>query len=81
MVQVKFYCVACNGTKYRSDKNVYYTSRKNPVLNMKTWMLVSDCGKCKHELWKIVGPGPNWQASAKRIAKNKHWIRYKNKRT
>ena len=29
MVQVKFYCVACSKTKYRSDKNVYYITENN----------------------------------------------------
>lgn len=80
MAQVKFYCVACKETKYRSDKNVYYTFRMNKRNSMKTWMLVSDCGRCKHTLWKIVGPGPNWEDSAKQIANNKNWSQYKGKK-
>ena len=79
MAKVKFYCVACKGSKYRDDKNVYYTSRRNPLKKNTTWFLVSDCGGCKHQLWRIVGPGSTWGGTAKQIALNKNWNGVKRK--
>ena len=80
MAKVKFYCVACKKSKNRDDKNIYYTSRRNPLKKNTTWMLVSDCGNCKHQLWKIVGPGPKWEGIAKQTALNKKWTKRKFKK-